>query len=173
MSHEAATATGIDWHDCAAVAGSSSCAPLVRTSEVCLVFTSTAATESEAHVARHLARALAVPLTLILFNRTWQGGQPPTIARRDDEVRALVEELRADGNPVTTRVYVCHSVRHAIPFAFHRGRWWLSAANTAGCRRRPSGCGMRWNARTISVVVVDDGSGASAKRPDGSERRAE
>jgi hypothetical protein len=33
MSHEAATATSIDWHDCAVVAGSSACAPSVRTDE--------------------------------------------------------------------------------------------------------------------------------------------
>jgi len=145
---------------------------LVRAAEVCLVVTPAAATESEARVARHLARALAVPLTLILFNRTWQGGQPPTIARWDDEVRALVEELRADGNPVTTRVYVCHSVRHAIPFAFHRGRWWLSAANSwlPTQTERPRHALERAH---YFVIVVDDASGASAKRPDGSERRAE
>jgi hypothetical protein len=33
MSQEAPTATSIDWHDCAAVAGSSACAPSVRTSD--------------------------------------------------------------------------------------------------------------------------------------------
>ena len=88
-----------------------------RTSEVCVVFTSRCATQWAARVASDLARALELPLTFIIFTRASQSGQTTPAPDQDEEVQALVTELRAQGDAVTTRLYACHSVRQAIPFA--------------------------------------------------------
>jgi hypothetical protein len=91
----------------------------VRTTEVCVVFTSISSTRSAISIASELANALAASLTLIQFRPTRYPLQPD-LATPDPcgEVRMLVEHLRANGYAINARSFVCRSVQQAIPLAF-------------------------------------------------------
>jgi hypothetical protein len=113
-------------------------APGVRTDAVYVVFTSIDETLAAVHVASDLARAMAVPLTVIHFRTV---PYALSVDRPDGlspvETDAFLDRLRAEGLDSRVRVYLCRSTRGAIPMAFKEhslvvmagrrtGRWRLS-----------------------------------------------
>jgi K+-sensing histidine kinase KdpD len=129
-----------------------------RTSEVCVVLTTPCATQSAARVARDLARALAAPLTFIVFTRASRDGQMTPAPDQEEEAQALVKELRAEGDTVTSRAYVCHSVRQAIPFAFSPRSLVVLGGRHSWLPTRTERLRHALERAQHFVIVVDDGS---------------
>ena len=108
--------------------------PAVRTEAVHVVFTTIDETFPAERVARDLATAMGVPLTLIHFRTVPVTGAGDGAAMFPPaEIEAFVARLRAEGMNVRLRVYVARSDRRAIPFAFKphslivlagRHHWW-------------------------------------------------
>jgi hypothetical protein len=147
-----------------------------RHSEVCVVFTSRCDTQpaaQTARVARDLARALAVPLTFIVFKRASQGGHTASAPGQNEEVEALVKELRAAGDAVTTRVYVCHSVRQAIPLAFSPRSLVVVGGRHSWLPTETERLRHALERAHHLVIVVNDGIGARAKDAYGDAPRDE
>ena len=93
--------------------------PGVRTDAVYVVFTSIDETLAAARVASDLAKAMAVPLTVIHFRTV---PYALSVERPDGlspvETDAFVNRLRRGGLDARVRVYLCRSSRRAIPMAF-------------------------------------------------------
>lgn len=112
--------------------------PTVRTTEIYAVFTSIDETLAAVRVANTLARALAVPLTLIHFRSVpyelpidAPDGPSPI------ETGGFVDRLRAEGVNARVRVYLCRNARQSIRAALKRHsviviggrhRWWPTRA---------------------------------------------
>jgi hypothetical protein len=109
--------------------------PGVRTDAVYVVFTSIEETLAAARVASQLARAMAVPLTVIHFRTVPYG---LSVDRPDGlspvETDSFVDRLQAEGLEMRVRVYLCRSPRRAIPMAFKKH----SLIVVAGRRMWPS-----------------------------------
>src|SRR5215813_10913587 len=115
-------------------AGFQQFAPAIRTSEVHVLFTSMDGTLAAVRIAEELARALGVPLTIVHLRTvpyTVPVDQPAGLSPL--ETRGFLDTLRAHGYDVQLRVFLCRSLRDAIPQAFRRhslvvigGRrgWW-------------------------------------------------
>ena len=110
----------------------------VRTDAVNVVFTTTEDTLSAVRLAQSLAKAMAVPLTLMYFRAV---SYAVSVNTPDDaltvETDAFVNRLRAEGIDVRVRIFLCRNVRQALQLAFrrhsliviggHRG-WWPTAS---------------------------------------------
>jgi hypothetical protein len=109
--------------------------PSVRTDAVYVVFTSIDDTLAAVRVASDLAKAMAVPLTVIHFRAV---PYALSVDRPDGlspvETDGFVNRLRAAGLDTRVRIYLCRSAHRAIPMAFkehslvvmagRRRRWW-------------------------------------------------
>jgi len=108
--------------------------PPVRTSEVYVLFTSVHETLAALRIAKALASALGVPLTLVHLRTVPYSDRIEGPAGTSPlETDAFARCLRAQGLEVRVRVYWCRSARRAIPQAFGphslvliggRRRWW-------------------------------------------------
>jgi hypothetical protein len=94
----------------------SACA--ICTREVCVLSTSIDDTRLAIGVAQDLARALAVPLTVVAFNTATDPNSPLPTDDPSDALSSLVRGLRFQGSDIRVRSYVCETERQAIPFAF-------------------------------------------------------
>ena len=90
----------------------------IRTKDVYIVFTSSAATQQAVTVASHLADAMDASLNMIDFHCTPHPDQPGHAVDPSAEHKGLIERLRTDGERVNARFYVCRSLEQAIPVAF-------------------------------------------------------
>jgi hypothetical protein len=110
----------------------------IRTDAVNVVFTTLEDTLAAVRLAQSLAKALAVPLTLMYF-RPASSAVPVDAPNGVSTVEtdAFVNRLRAEGVDVRVRIFLCGNVRQALRLAFRRHsliviggrrRWWPTAA---------------------------------------------
>jgi hypothetical protein len=132
--------------------------PAIRTTEVYVVFTSIDETLAAARIASDLAKALAVPLTLIHFRSVpyalpidAPNGYSPI------EMETFVDRLQSMGLDVRVRVCLCRDARQVIPSAFRRHSLIVIGGRSSWWPTRSERCRRVLEAAGHFVVFVGDG----------------
>ena len=95
--------------------------PLVRTDAVHVVYTALDETMVAVRVADGLAKAMAVPVTLVHFRTVpYALSVDRPVGISPIATDAFLERVRAEGIELRARVYLCRHERSAIPMAFKR-----------------------------------------------------
>jgi len=140
-------------------------APSIRTSDVYVVFTQIDETLAAAHVARELAAALDVPLTLVHLRSV---PYPLAVEARDGvdptQTDEFVARLKAAGIETRVRVFLGRDQRASIPLAFRPH----SLIVIGGRRSWPRTASERWRRQLEAaghfVVFVDTSEHEELKR---------